>query len=61
MALTPYLQAEQDFRYILREDTERAAEALAMNGVHGWKVGESTYNSQKRWLPPATDTMPRFA
>ena len=61
VALTPFLQAEADVRYMLREDHAVAEEAAVMHGVADWKPGEKTFHSEKRWMPPATDTMPHFA
>jgi NADH dehydrogenase (ubiquinone) 1 alpha subcomplex subunit 13 len=61
VAITPFLQAESDYRYILREDEFKAWEKETMKDVKGYKAGESVYNSEKRWQPPATDSMPRTA
>lgn len=61
VAITPFLQAESDYRFILREDELKAWEKETMENVKGYKAGEPVYHSQKRWQPPATDTMPRFA
>ena len=61
VAITPFLQAESDYRYILREDEFKAWEKETMKDVKGYKAGESVYHSKTRWQPPATDSMPRTA
>ncbi|KAM9112081.1 NADH dehydrogenase [ubiquinone] 1 alpha subcomplex subunit 13 [Pangshura tecta] len=56
IALLPLLQAESDRRtlQILRENLEE--EAKIMEGVPGWKVGESVYHTD-RWVPPIADDL----
>eukprot|EP01046_Picozoa_sp_COSAG06_P037375 COSAG06_NODE_4213_length_4471_cov_2.922919_1_plen_295_part_00 len=61
VAITPFLQAEADYRFILREDETKAWEKETMKDVPGYKAGESVYHSKTRWQPPATDSMPRWA
>eukprot|EP01051_Picozoa_sp_SAG22_P033742 SAG22_NODE_14932_length_361_cov_0.984733_1_plen_99_part_10 len=63
LALIPYLQAEQDYRYTLRETEFAHWEEETMKGVEGWQMGKKAYNSENktRWMPPALDTMPRFS
>lgn len=56
IALMPLLQAEHDRRtlQILRENLEE--EAIVMKDVPGWKVGESTYHTD-RWVPPPSEEL----
>ncbi|XP_073407426.1 NADH dehydrogenase [ubiquinone] 1 alpha subcomplex subunit 13 [Dendrobates tinctorius] len=51
LALLPLLQAETDRRIlrVLRENLEQ--EAIIMKDVPGWKVGESTFHTD-RWVTP---------
>ena len=53
IAITPFLQAEQDYFY--RNDKQRwqAFEKEVMSSVEGWEVGESPY--QTAWVPPAAN------
>merc|ERR1711907_533451 len=51
--LVPFLQAEEDRRYVAAKAATVAKEAEIMKDVPGWKVGESVY-SGGRWMPPAT-------
>mmetsp|Transcript_9784 Transcript_9784/g.19502 ORF Transcript_9784/g.19502 Transcript_9784/m.19502 type:complete len:134 (+) Transcript_9784:76-477(+) len=53
LAVYPYLQAEEDRSYCLKEAEALKEEARVMKGRKGWKVGESVYNSGK-WVPPAS-------
>ncbi|KAH1174812.1 NADH dehydrogenase [ubiquinone] 1 alpha subcomplex subunit 13 [Mauremys mutica] len=56
IALFPLLQAESDRRtlQLLRENLEE--EARIMEGVPGWKVGESVFHTD-RWVPPTSDEL----
>lgn len=49
-AIAPFLQAEADVWYHLREQEILEKEAEIMKDVPGWKVGESTYMTS-RWVP----------
>lgn len=49
-AMAPILQAEADRYYMEREKEILKQEAEIMRDVPGWKVGESTYYSE-RWVP----------
>ncbi|XP_053558899.1 NADH dehydrogenase [ubiquinone] 1 alpha subcomplex subunit 13 [Bombina bombina] len=56
VALLPLLQAEQDRRVLrlLRENLEE--EAIIMKDVPGWKVGESTFHTD-RWVKPTLNEL----
>jgi NADH dehydrogenase (ubiquinone) 1 alpha subcomplex subunit 13 len=49
-AMAPVLQAEEDRWYLARETEILKKEAEIMKDVPGWKVGESTYYTD-RWVP----------
>jgi NADH dehydrogenase (ubiquinone) 1 alpha subcomplex subunit 13 len=49
-AIAPFLQAEADAEYMERERENLKKEAEIMKDVPGWKVGESTYLTNK-WMP----------
>ena len=49
-AMAPVIQAESDRWYMARENEMMKQEAEIMKDVHGWKVGESTYLTD-RWVP----------
>lgn len=49
-AMAPVLQAEEDRWYAEREKEILKKEAEIMKHVPGWKVGESTFHSD-RWVP----------
>lgn len=51
-AILPFLQAEEDARFVREHQKFLDEEAKIMADVPGWKVGETVYNSG-RWLPPA--------
>ena len=59
VVVAPYLQAEQDHRFLLRQAEFADMEAASMPA--GWEVGESVYNTKTRWSPPAQDTMPSIS
>lgn len=48
--MAPVLQAEEDRWYVAREQEMLKKEAEIMKDVPGWKVGESTFYSN-RWVP----------
>lgn len=48
-AIQPYLQAEQDRRYLRALEMSLKMEEEVMGGVEGWKVGEHLYKT--RWMP----------
>jgi NADH dehydrogenase (ubiquinone) 1 alpha subcomplex subunit 13 len=50
--LGPFLQAEADMEYKIRQDVIDKKEAEVMKNVPGWVVGQSTYHSG-RWMPQA--------
>ena len=50
--LIPFLQAEEDRRYVTAFKERTAQEAEIMKGVAGWKAGENVYKST--WVPPHT-------
>ncbi|KAL8167171.1 hypothetical protein V2J09_008670 [Rumex salicifolius] len=52
-AILPFLQAEEDERFVKEWKKYLEEEARIMKDVPGWKVGESVYHSG-RWMPPAT-------
>ncbi|KAF3699260.1 NADH dehydrogenase [ubiquinone] 1 alpha subcomplex subunit 13 [Channa argus] len=56
IALMPLLQAEHDRRTLrmLRENLEE--EAILMQDVPGWKVGESVFHTD-RWVTPISEEM----
>lgn len=56
-AIIPYLQAEEDARYVARMEQKRKEEALIMKDVPDWQVGKSVYNNGK-WMPKF-DNMPQ--
>lgn len=55
-AIAPYLQAEADREFMVRELINLKKEAEIMKDVKGWKVGQSPYFSGK-WMPPMTNTI----
>ncbi|KAL4444624.1 hypothetical protein ABPG77_002441 [Micractinium sp. CCAP 211/92] len=50
-ALVPFLQAEEDRRWVNANRTFQAKQAEIMKNVPDYKVGESVYKT--RWMPPA--------
>ncbi|KAM4810624.1 NADH dehydrogenase [ubiquinone] 1 alpha subcomplex subunit 13 [Rhinophrynus dorsalis] len=56
VALMPLFQAESDRRVLrlMRENLEQ--EAIIMKDVPGWKVGESTFHTD-RWVSPTLDEL----
>ncbi|KAK8807429.1 hypothetical protein WA158_004188 [Blastocystis sp. Blastoise] len=51
LAITPFLQAEEDIRFCEASDKSDAKEEKIMENVPGWVVGKSVYNT--RWMAPA--------
>uniref|UniRef100_A0A7S3NKY2 NADH dehydrogenase [ubiquinone] 1 alpha subcomplex subunit 13 n=1 Tax=Aureoumbra lagunensis TaxID=44058 RepID=A0A7S3NKY2_9STRA len=60
LSFAPYLQAEEDVRYHAHLTSKIEDEAKIMNGVKGWKVGESVYNNRDHWIPPTPLLHPRL-
>ncbi|KAM5193494.1 NADH dehydrogenase [ubiquinone] 1 alpha subcomplex subunit 13 [Mantella aurantiaca] len=56
IALMPLFQAESDRRILrtLRQNLEE--EAIIMKDVPNWKVGESSFHTD-RWVPPTLDEL----
>eukprot|EP00243_Klebsormidium_subtile_P003021 TRINITY_DN16155_c0_g1_i1.p1 TRINITY_DN16155_c0_g1~~TRINITY_DN16155_c0_g1_i1.p1 ORF type:complete len:143 (+),score=28.07 TRINITY_DN16155_c0_g1_i1:405-833(+) len=50
-AVVPFLQAEEDARFVRAKQRQIEEEAKIMKDVPGWVPGESVYNT-KRWIPP---------
>jgi NADH dehydrogenase (ubiquinone) 1 alpha subcomplex subunit 13 len=48
--LLPFLQAEEDARYLRQQAHLLDVERRIMQGVPGWEVGKSPYNTT--WMPP---------
>ena len=53
-ALLPFLQAEEDARFLQQQELVLQQEAEIMEKRSDWTVGESVYNSDKVWAPPAS-------
>ncbi|KAG0572261.1 hypothetical protein KC19_VG079700 [Ceratodon purpureus] len=52
-AIVPFLQAEEDARFVREKNKLLEEEAKVMAHVPGWKVGENVYNSG-RWMAPSS-------
>lgn len=50
IAVAPFLQAEEDARYVVARKKEIEEEAKIMHNVPSWKAGASVYRSGK-WMP----------
>ena len=50
LAISPFLQAEEDIRYCSEEAAKLEKEREVMKDIPGWEVGKSVYNSRK-WVP----------
>ena len=50
-SILPFLQAEEDFRFIKAESDFHKFEAEVMKDVPGWEVGKNPYKT--RWMPPS--------
>ena len=48
--LLPFLQAEEDARYLREWARNLELERRIMQGVEGWEVGKSPYHTT--WMPP---------
>jgi NADH dehydrogenase (ubiquinone) 1 alpha subcomplex subunit 13 len=55
-AITPYLQAESERKYLLREEENLRLEREIMSDVKDWKVGESWYHN-KRFVKRAVNPL----
>ena len=55
-SMAPILQVEADRWYLEREREIFKREAEIMKNVPGWKVGESTFLTD-RWVPPSFSHM----
>jgi NADH dehydrogenase (ubiquinone) 1 alpha subcomplex subunit 13 len=51
LAVVPFLQAEEDARFVRAKQRLDAQEAEIMKNVPGWEAGSSVYHT-KRWMPP---------
>ncbi|CAN8070876.1 unnamed protein product [Agarophyton chilense] len=51
LAIIPFLQAEEDARFVSQRDEYNKWEASVMKDVPGWKVGENVYQTRK-FMPP---------
>jgi len=54
LALYPFLQAEEDLRYLERENAALTEEAELMKDKKGWVVGQTIWNRKGVWQPPTT-------
>eukprot|EP00897_Mesotaenium_endlicherianum_P001550 jgi/Mesen1/1422/ME001303S00477 len=52
VTILPFIQAEEDFRYVSERRKALEEEKQIMKGVPNWEVGANVYNSG-RWMPPA--------
>lgn len=56
VALAPYLQAEEDARFIKARAEAKDLEAEIMKEVPGWDVEKSVYHNGNIWVkPPIND------
>lgn len=56
LSLAPYLQAEEDVRFIQASQKAKELETEIMKEVPGWKAGASVYHNKKIWIrPPCND------
>mmetsp|Transcript_6920 Transcript_6920/g.16181 ORF Transcript_6920/g.16181 Transcript_6920/m.16181 type:complete len:155 (+) Transcript_6920:183-647(+) len=51
-AILPFLQAEEDARYVRAQARDVEFESRVMSGVPSWEAGKSVYNTRE-WMPPA--------
>ena len=56
--LIPFLQAEEDRRYVKANAKRVEMEEKIMANVEGWKSGENVYNTT--WMPPHHTVAPRL-
>lgn len=57
--IVPYLQAEEDRRFVRAWLEKKERERSIMSGVRGWNAEEKT--TQSRWMPPGASTRPTLA
>ncbi|EFN59668.1 hypothetical protein CHLNCDRAFT_59533 [Chlorella variabilis] len=50
-SLVPFLQAEEDRRWVVKHQEFLAKQQAVMKDVPGFEVGQSVYKT--RWMPPA--------
>ena len=55
-SILPFLQAEDDARYLQQKAAFEANEADLMKDVPGWEVGAKVYNTD-RWVAPTPKQM----
>mmetsp|Transcript_18480 Transcript_18480/g.36271 ORF Transcript_18480/g.36271 Transcript_18480/m.36271 type:complete len:132 (+) Transcript_18480:224-619(+) len=55
MAIVPFLQAEEDARFVMNSQKMKEDEARIMKDVPNWDVNASIYNTQSWWIPTDTD------
>ncbi|GBG32948.1 NADH dehydrogenase ubiquinone 1 alpha subcomplex subunit 13 [Hondaea fermentalgiana] len=51
MAIVPFLQAEEDARFVRLSQKAKDEEARIMKDVPGWDVNEKVYNTQSWFVP----------
>ncbi|GMI32228.1 hypothetical protein TrCOL_g6773 [Triparma columacea] len=52
LSLYPFLQAEEDLKFLEREKSLLEEEADLMKGKKGWVVGDTIWNRKGVWTPP---------
>jgi len=57
--IVPYLQAEEDRRFVRAWSEKKEQERSIMSGVRGWNAEEKV--TQSRWMPPGASTRPTLA
>jgi NADH dehydrogenase (ubiquinone) 1 alpha subcomplex subunit 13 len=55
--IVPYLQAEEDRRYVKAWEQKKANDAVIMAGVAGFDADE---RPTSRWMPPGWSTRPNW-
>mgnify|MGYP003886949377 FL=1 len=56
VVLAPYLQAEEDIRFLKARREAKQIEAEIMREVPGWDVNKGVYNNESIWVkPPIND------
>jgi len=58
--IVPYLQAEEDRRYVKAYREKMAKENAIMANVPGWDAEEKRRSASGRWFPPGQSTLPRL-
>lgn len=56
--LVPVLQAEEDRMYLRNAAARQEEERYLMRHRHDWEVGQSVYNTNATWVPPARTLVP---